>query len=175
MFLSQFSKNEFLELQTSGGLIKVPVLKMEFDKGNLSNINIPKTYKSKSPVLYKDENCFAELAIRKYLGLNQIKAYWIDCFHKKYWDGSDFETNRNHLSIKELPFLESYYKANNNKFSGMWDIVGLLDNGEVIFIESKGVPSKDRVNQNQIKFLEKCIENNLYNNNFYIIEWDYKE
>ena len=167
-----FSKRT--ELKTANNLIAIPVLDIKLVKGNFSQQNIPTTYKSKSAVLLDGNNYFAELAVRDVFSSIGSEVYWIDCFHKKIWDGNDINLNRKPLDICLIPSLKPYYEANGNSYKGMWDVVIIREDGEVIFLDCNGRPANDKINKNQIRFLERCIAKRLYNDTFIIVEWDYE-
>lgn len=151
-----------------GNLIeKVTKEKYLFKKGvKKFSTDLPKTYLIKPTVIDPyNNNVWPEFAILSKFKQQGYVGVWVDSFHRKLWSSQGKEFSQNNLPerIKWI-FLE--------KIKGCWDVV-VWKNAEIKFIESKGVPSNDKIRETQINFLEKMLSKGFSMGDFLIIEWDY--
>jgi len=160
---------------SSGDSYTINTIHLLFEKGTLGPKKInDKTYSTKPIINYKNEILFPELAILKMYKEDNWNGVWIDTFHKKYLDNMPY----NKLSNVTLPdnqnsILEKIKALNNNKLSGFWDVFLWKNNKEFMFIESKGIPSNDKIRNTQVVWLESALKI-LPIESFLIAIWDYK-
>ena len=138
-----------------------------FKKGIKITKKLPGTYLSKPTVIdCYNNNVWPEFAILSEFKRKGYMGVWVDSFHRKIWsaEGKTF-------GQKNLP--ERIRKIFADKIKGCWDVV-VWKGREIKFIESKGIPSRDKIRENQINFLESMLSKGFNSENFLIIEWDYK-
>jgi len=147
---------------------KVLRSKYLFKKGiKKLSIDLPKTYQSKPTVIdFYNNNVWPEFAILSEFKRQGYSGVWVDSFHGKVWsaEGKAFDKKNLPESIKEI-FTE--------KIKGCWDVV-VWKGREIKFIESKGIPSRDKIRENQVSFLKVMLSKGFNFDNFLIVEWDYK-
>ncbi len=151
----------------------IVVCKADFllNKGDSKSfLNYDKTYNTKPAVMFGNENVFPEIYFVKYLIEQGWNAVWVDSFHRSAW--KDMPKKGDCIPFDQIPILRDLKQKNNNKISGCWDIFA-WNNKEVLFIESKGIPSKDKIRDTQINWYKMCIANGIPRESFLLFEWNY--
>ena len=147
--------------------------KFKFRRAQSIKLNLSRTYTSKPLVYFNNEILFPEIALVNLFKNNNWNAFWIDSFHKKLWD-----TMPANNELSEIPMgaflIFSKLTIEKNIFSqGAWDIFAWYGD-DYLFVECKGIPSKDKIRKTQLQFFKKSIKNGLKKENFLILEWDYE-
>ena len=57
---------------------------------------------------------------------------------------------------------------------GCWDLI-IWKNNTIKFVELKGIPSKDKIRKNQLEFMRRLLESGFKDEDFLVVEWDYKK
>ncbi len=128
---------------------------------------LPKTYLSKPVVIdFYGTNTWAELAVLSKWSRLGYMGVWVDTFHKKLWTDKRRVFKANNLPSKIRDILEVNKK-------GCWDVI-IWKGKEIKFIETKGIPSNDRIRETQAIFLQKMLLQGFKLSDFLIAEWDYR-
>lgn len=162
--------NETSEVEIDNDIIvqKVNIL---LGKGVYENeMNLSSTYMTKPFVDYNGQSVFPEIYIVKKCIENGMNAFWIDTFHKKSW--FDMPNTMKYMNAKENNLLAPLIEKNGGKTSGCWDVFA-WNKDSYFFIESKGIPSNDKIRPSQIEWYNLCIRNGINNRSFIVFEWDY--
>lgn len=142
-----------------------------FERGKKLSVKVPfrlgKTYLVKPIVLDSDKNgVWPELAILSKLKKDGFDGVWVDTFHRRFWQGKN-----KLIEFNKLP--QHIMKALGIKKGGRWDLV-VWKGEEIQFVESKGLPCRDKIRQSQIDFKNGLLAKGFKEEDFKIIEWDYK-
>ena len=173
------NSNEFFEI--NGQKISIPKCKIEFEKWN--GIPLKNTFGGKPCVNFNNSGMFAELAIMNLFLADNWNARWIETYgkpklnpiHLTGWNENGFK-NQIHNAIdneKIQNTLNEIAKINENNFGGIWDIFA-WKNEKIIFAESKR-HKKDFIQSTQNKWLKSAFEFGLTEENFLMVEWNFKK
>jgi len=138
-----------------------------FRKGSRISCDLPITYLIKPTVVFKKNSVWPEIAILLKFKNKGYKGVWVDAFHRKFWINQNTK-----IKINELP--DKIRKILDEGVKGCWDLI-LWRGRNIKFIELKGIPSKDKIRENQIKFKDNLLKKGFSYQGFLIIEWDYKK
>lgn len=141
----------------------VPIRKCLFKRGRSKKINLSATYSIKPRVEFNGKNVWPEIAMLLHYKKQGYNGVWVDAFHKKYWKNEREKTGFRDLPLRIQKLIDK----------GCWDLV-IWKGKRVKFIELKGLPSKDKIRQNQLAFMNKMLDKGTNPNCFEIVEWDYK-
>lgn len=143
---------------------------------------INNTFGGKSLLDVNGYASFAELAIVSLFQKAGWEARWVctyghgkqnPLFMKRWKD--DCLKNQENCPIEDVwvqNLLNRVVVANNNSFSGCWDVIAWRDD-TIVFVESKRY-KRDSIRQTQVQWLESGLNSGLSENNFLIVQWDLK-
>lgn len=143
---------------------------------------VKNTFGNKALVDVNGQPLFAELAILELFTRNGWDGRWIETYGKSAmspalltnWTDRPYK-EQIHQPIKDsfiIQMLERIASANNNSYSGCWDVLGWKSQ-QFIFAESKR-KSKDVIRNTQIEWLRAALNCGLDRSNFLFVEWDFK-
>ncbi|MCY7410341.1 MAG: hypothetical protein LH473_08720 [Chitinophagales bacterium] len=125
---------------------------------------------------------FAELAIKILFEKSGWSSRWIETYGRgnmnpiflNEWEDKIFSSQiHDPIAYKKVnDLLFSIAKINGNSLSGCWDVLGWTDD-QILFSESKR-RKKDAMRSSQLKWLHSALLAGLSNDNFLIVEWDFK-
>lgn len=173
--------NSFELFEINSKEIFIPKCKIEFDKWNGNPLK--NTFGGKPCVSLNDNAMFAELAIMNLFIESGWNARWIETYgkpklkpiHLSAWNEESFK-NQIHNPIDDeyvQNLLNEIADINEFNFGGIWDVVA-WKNQNVIFAESKR-HKKDYIQSTQNKWLKSAFEFGLNQENFLMVEWDFKK
>ncbi len=161
--------------------ISIPKSKIEFEKWN--GIPLKNTFGGKPCVNFNNSGMFAELAIMNLFVEDNWNARWIETYgkpklkpiHLTNWNEDGYKSQiHNGIDDEKIQnLLNEIAKINDNNFGGIWDVVA-WKNGEIIFAESKW-SKKDFIQTTQYKWLKSAFEFGLNEENFLMVEWNFKK
>lgn len=167
--------------EINGHLISIPKCIIEFEKWD--GIPLKNTFGGKPCVNFNDNGMFAELAIMNLFLEDCWNARWIETYgkpklspiHLTEWDENGYKHQiHQEIDSEEIQdLLNKIAQINNNNFAGIWDVVG-WKNGNIIFAESKR-SKKDFIQSTQNNWLKSSFDAGLTNENFLMVEWDFKK
>lgn len=161
-------------------IVLVPRTFVRFHKWE--GIPLNETFGNKSLLNIEGEAVFAELAIMKSFVSAGWDARWVETYARgnkeplylKEWKDVKYrEQTECHFADELLRNLIKEIAAIKGSYGGCWDVAA-HKNGKVLFIESKWL-GKDSINSNQRKWLEAAMRFGLTEENFLVVEWDYKQ
>jgi hypothetical protein len=161
------SINNFIKIDNSLETISIKTEKYYFKKGTKLKSTLDRTYLSKPTVVYKGKSVWPEIAVLLEFKSKGYKGVWVDAFHRKFW-----ENDKEKVSLTDLP--DKAQESLGKGASGCWDLI-LWKGKDIKFVELKGVPSRDKIRESQIRFKERLLEEYFKPKDFTIIEWDYKK
>jgi hypothetical protein len=146
-----------------------------FQKGKKLSIKISfkldRTYLSKPVVLDTEKNgVWAELAFLDQFKQKGYDGVWLDTFHKRIWKNSEKLIKFNDLPERIKDILNS---VNGGRGGGRWDLV-IWKGSKIKFVELKHL-LRDKIRENQIKFMNALLKKGFKKEDFIIAEWDYKK
>jgi hypothetical protein len=150
----------------SGRIIQIPKSNPTFSKW--SGVQPEDTYGNKTVLDFEGEPVFAELAILRIFQKDGWNGVWVDSyrrrFRKTYW-GSETDAL---LPEEQILLLNDIYKIAGIN-SGCWDVFSWKKQ-KVVFAEAKR-KGKDKIRENQVRFLEAALSLGLNVDSFLIVEW----
>jgi len=133
---------------------------------------LPKTYWTKPCVKFGKICGFPELAVLHLYKEKGYRGFWADTFHKKYWQDMQSKFSFDDLDINNKKIVDKIKKINDGNIKGFWDLIIWKDK-KIKFVEVKGMPSKDKLRDTQIKFKDNMLAYGFDNDDFIVMEWDY--
>ena len=135
-------------------------------------VRLSKTYLTKPVVLDDDEKgVWPELALLLKFKKAGYGGVWLDTFHRRIWNSREYLAEFDSLPKEIKNILNS---VNEGRRGGRWDLI-VWKGKEINFIESKGLPSRDKIRQSQIDFKNKLLTLGFKEEDFIVAEWDYKK
>lgn len=173
--------NSFERFEITGKEISIPKCRIEFDKWN--GVPLKNSFGGKPCVNLNDCAMFAELAIMNLFIQSGWKARWVETYgksklnpiHLSAWNEEGFKHQVHHPIDDEFiqNSLNEIAHINEFNYGGIWDVVA-WKNQDIIFAESKR-HKKDYIQSTQSKWLKSAFEFGLTEDNFLMIEWDFKK
>ena len=168
-----FSQKKCEKIDFEGITFNLYKIKLLLRRGSFpKSVQLDRTYSTKPAIEIDGENTFPELAILKLFKKDGWEGVWVDTFHKKYLDKFPIDNYNYKLPDHAASLLNKIKSLNNSKLSGCWDIF-LWKDGAYLFVESKGIPSNDKIRKTQLKWLKYGIQVGLKDDNYLLVEWDY--
>jgi len=128
------------------------------------------TYNGKPVVEYNARPMFAEVAVVLELKSQGYDTAWVDSYRNKFWQAMPSPGTDVFLD-NELGMAYNRIKAINGRRGGCWDIMAIKGT-ELIFAELKLI-AKDRIRDNQVKWLESALTAGYKPKQFLIVEWNF--
>lgn len=157
----------------------IPRTFVRFNKWEGTPIN--ETFGNKSLLDVEGQAGFAEIAVMKSFIKAGWDARWVETYARgskeplylKEWkDVAYKEQTECHFPDELLRNLIKDIAIVNGSYGGCWDVAAHKD-GNILFVESKWF-GKDSINSNQRKWLASAMSIGLKEENFLVVEWDYK-
>lgn len=163
--------NEYQELKLSSGTVRVQKGSLQFRRW----IGVPpkRTHGNKPYIEWEGSATFAEIALISVLKQHGFtgavwRDNWRQCFRAAMPPAKCDEPD----AVREL-CSRIRARMHRDDWSGCWDVLAWNQNG-VTFIECKKAKGSDRINPNQIRWLEAALQEGLTEDNFAICEWEFE-
>src|SRR3989344_2080486 len=161
-----------IEIQLSGKkIVFLPVSRLRFStwKGDPVNFN----YGSKPIINYRDEACFAELAILRILLEHGWDGVWVETYGGIHYLRSMPQTwslKSKHTSIPhdKEDFLQKIWKT--AKTTACFDVFA-WHGDRIVFFEAKK-SGKDKLTSAQIRFIEGALACGVSLDSLILVEWE---
>ncbi|MBA2719827.1 MAG: hypothetical protein H0U52_11395 [Chloroflexi bacterium] len=126
---------------------------------------------NKPALLFEGEVAFAEFVLVRLLERAGWEARWI-----KNWTGGrefcvDVDRPRDLPAGPSKVFTDLHRRASILRGAGSWDIFAWSES-DYLFLESKQYRSSDKLNRNQVVWLEAALDEGFTPNQFAIVEYD---
>jgi len=108
--------------------------------------SISRTYTIKSSYLIDEKLAFGEIAIVQLLRLDGWNAFWVDTFHKKFWNTMPDEGKPKQLPSAIRERYDLIKIKNDSKPNGCFDVAAERS-GRVIWLEFKSDKDKNNINE----------------------------
>ena len=129
----------------------------------------PYTYGNKAVLDWNGEPVFAELAVLRLFQSHGWDGVWIDSYGGKFRTGLPQVVDPVPLPEPQTVLLK-LIEARTGRSGGCWDVF-LWKANSVVFVEVKR-RQKDKIQINQIRWLEKARMCGIEASQFAILEWD---
>jgi hypothetical protein len=150
----------------SGEKVQIPKCNLIFKEWNGEPIQ--DTYNHKAVIDFEGDPLFAELAILRMLEKAGWNGVWADSYRNKFRTALPEKSEPVSLPLAQAKFINSI-KQKTGKRGGCWDVFA-WKGGDIKFVESKR-SMKDALRENQILWLETCLEMGIAPDSFLLVEW----
>lgn len=168
---------EHIQLRIVEAHVPIPLCRPHFTL--YTGSELPHTFGGKGLLDVDSRAQFAEVAILRAFEADGWQSRWLETYGKGkltpgLWNAwhPDGPSAQIHLPIAEAwvnERLASIAAANNNSYSGCWDVVAWKDH-RLVFAESKK-QKKDRMRGTQLRWLEAALSVGCSVQDFLVVEW----
>ncbi len=167
---------DVLVVPSALGELKIPLCRPLFIKASATDG--VHTFGGKDLLVVDSRPQFAEVAILRAFEEAGWQGRWLETYpyrkNPRLWKAwhPDGPRAQVHVPIAEtwvIEKLNAIAAANNNSFSGCWDVVA-WKNDHLVFAESKK-QKKDRMRGTQVRWLEAALRCGCAVEDFLVVEW----